>query len=75
LSLIGWGNSRFWIEMALDSLLECLCIQTGRTVRRTLVANVCALELAAPRACRWTVVLSIVFPDASIERIFMVNIR
>lgn len=40
LSLVGWGFNGFWTQMALGSWGESLCIQPGRTMRRSFVTDV-----------------------------------
>lgn len=39
LSLIGWGFNGFWVQMALGSWGETLCVQPGRTLRRAFIAD------------------------------------
>lgn len=40
LSLIGWGFNGFWVQMALGSWGETLCIQPGRTMRRAFITDI-----------------------------------
>lgn len=40
LSLIGWGFDGFWTQMALGSWGESVCIQPGRTMRRSFITDV-----------------------------------
>lgn len=39
LSLVGWGFNGFWVQMALGSWGETLCIQPGRTMRRAFITD------------------------------------
>lgn len=40
LSLIGWGFDGFWTQMALGAWGESVCIQPGRTMRRSFITDV-----------------------------------
>lgn len=40
LSLIGWGFNGFWVQMALGSWGETLCLQPGRTMRRAFITDI-----------------------------------
>ena len=40
LSLVGWGFNGFWTQMALGSWGETLCLQPGRTMRRSFITDV-----------------------------------
>ena len=40
LSLIGWEFNGFWVQMALGSWGETLCVQPGRTMRRSFITDV-----------------------------------
>ena len=40
LSLIGWGFNGFWTQMALGAWGETLCVQAGRTMRRSFITDV-----------------------------------
>ncbi len=40
LSLVGWGFNGFWVQMALGSWGETLCIQPGRTMRRAFITDI-----------------------------------
>jgi hypothetical protein len=39
LSLVGWGGNGFWIQAALGSWGETVCLQPGRVLRRTLMTD------------------------------------
>lgn len=39
LSLIGWGFDGFWTQMALGAWGESVCIQPGRTMRRSFITD------------------------------------
>jgi hypothetical protein len=40
LSLVGWGFNGFWTQMALGSWGETVCLQPGRTMRRSFITDV-----------------------------------
>ncbi len=40
LSLVGWGFNGFWTQMALGAWGESICIQPGRTMRRSYITDV-----------------------------------
>lgn len=48
LSLIGWGFNGFWVQMALGSWGETLCIQPGRTMRRSFITDVRPFMIFGP---------------------------
>lgn len=48
LSLIGWGYNGFWVQMALGSWGETLCIQPGRTMRRSFITDVRPFMIFGP---------------------------
>ncbi|NDV62070.1 hypothetical protein G0Q06_06395 [Puniceicoccales bacterium CK1056] len=39
LSLVGWGGNGFWIQAALGSWGETVCLQPGRVLRRTYLTD------------------------------------
>ena len=57
LSLIGWGFNGFWVQMALGSWGETLCIQPGRTMRRAFITDIrpfMAMGKASGKPYDWT---------------------
>lgn len=48
LSLIGWGYNGFWVQMALGSWGETLCVQPGRTMRRSFITDVRPFMIFGP---------------------------
>lgn len=39
LSLVGWGGNGFWVQAALGSWGETVCLQPGRVLRRTFMTD------------------------------------
>jgi hypothetical protein len=48
LSLIGWEFNGFWVQMALGSWGETLCVQPGRTMRRAFITDVRPFLMRGP---------------------------
>ncbi|MGA0110566.1 MAG: hypothetical protein ACO3PN_00505 [Chthoniobacterales bacterium] len=48
LSLIGWGFNGFWTQMALGSWGETLCLQPGRTMRRSFITDLRPFMILGP---------------------------
>ncbi len=48
LSLIGWGYNGFWTQMALGSWGETLCLQPGRTMRRSFITDLRPFMMLGP---------------------------
>jgi SSS family solute:Na+ symporter len=40
LCLVGWGFNGFWTQMALGAWGETLCLQPGRTMRRSFITDI-----------------------------------
>lgn len=48
LSLIGYDFNGFWVQMALGSWGETLCVQPGRTMRRSFITDVRPFLMRGP---------------------------